>query len=96
MTRMMLRLLTAFTMLAGYRMCAAQAGEAIMLALRTAEGVDLRRFRERYGVDVRERYRETVGDLVAAGVLAADETRLRLTERGRFVANDVCGAFLAD
>jgi len=37
-----------------------------------------------------------VGDLVAAGVLAADSARLRLTERGRFVANDVCGAFLAD
>lgn len=75
---------------------AAQAGEAIMLALRTAEGVDLARFRERYGIDVHERYRKVVGDLVAAGVLADDGARLRLTERGRFVANDVCGAFLAD
>ena len=75
---------------------AAQAGEAIMLALRTAEGVDLARFRERYGIDVHERYRKVVGDLVAAGVLAGDGARLRLTERGRFVANDVCGAFLAD
>jgi oxygen-independent coproporphyrinogen-3 oxidase len=74
---------------------AAQVGEAIMLALRTAEGVDLERFRERYGIDVHERYRKVVGDLVAAGVLLADGARLRLTERGRFVANDVCGAFLA-
>lgn len=70
-------------------------GEAIMLALRTAQGVDLRTFRERYGIDVLERYRSVVDDLVAAGVLAADPTALRLTERGRFVANDVCGAFLA-
>ena len=75
---------------------AAQAGEAIMLALRTAEGVDLARFRERYGIDVHERYRKVVGDLVAAGVLAADGASMRLTTRGRFVANDVCGAFLAD
>ena len=75
---------------------AAQAGEAIMLALRTAEGVDSARFRERYGIDVHERYRGVVGDLVAAGVLAADAAGLRLTQRGRFVANDVCGAFLAD
>jgi oxygen-independent coproporphyrinogen-3 oxidase len=75
---------------------AAQAGEAIMLALRTAEGVDSERFRERYGFDVHERYRGVVGDLVAAGVLASDAAGLRLTERGRFVANDVCGAFLAD
>jgi oxygen-independent coproporphyrinogen-3 oxidase len=73
----------------------ARAGEAIMLALRTAEGVDLRAFRERYGIDVNERYRSVVDDLVAAGVLAADAAHLRLTERGRFVANDVCGAFLA-
>ncbi|HZX67888.1 MAG TPA: hypothetical protein VFE70_03335, partial [Candidatus Elarobacter sp.] len=72
----------------------AQLGEAIMLALRTAEGVDLAAFRERYGIDVNERYREVVGDLVAAGVLRADAAWLRLTERGRFVANDVCGAFL--
>lgn len=75
---------------------AKQAGEAIMLALRTAEGVDVPAFRERYGIDVHQRYRSVVGDLVAAGVLAADPARLRLTERGRFVANDVCGAFLAD
>jgi oxygen-independent coproporphyrinogen-3 oxidase len=72
----------------------AQLGEAIMLALRTAEGVDVTAFRERYGIDVNERYREVVGDLVAAGVLRADAAWLRLTERGRFVANDVCGAFL--
>jgi putative oxygen-independent coproporphyrinogen III oxidase len=75
---------------------AAQLGEAIMLALRTAEGVDTTAFRERYGFDVLERYRGVVDDLVAAGVLVADEAALRLTERGRFVANDVCAAFLAD
>lgn len=75
---------------------AARVGEAIMLALRTSEGVDTRAFRERYGVDVMERYRAVVGDLVAEGLLEAPGTSLRLTERGRFVANDVCGAFLAD
>ena len=75
---------------------AKRAGEAIMLALRTAEGVDLPAFRERYGIDVYQRYRGAVDDLVAAGVLAADAACLRLTERGRFVANDVCGAFLTD
>jgi oxygen-independent coproporphyrinogen-3 oxidase len=74
----------------------ARVGEAIMLALRTAEGVDTNRFRERYGIDVLETYRGVVDDLVAAGVLVAGEGALRLTERGRFVANDVCGAFLAD
>jgi oxygen-independent coproporphyrinogen III oxidase len=75
---------------------AAQAGEAIMLALRTAEGVDLRAFRERYGIDVEERYRDVVERFAADGMLALDAGHVRLTERGRFVANDVCGAFLAD
>jgi len=74
---------------------AAQAGEAIMLALRTAEGVDLARFRERYGIDMRSAYGTVIGDLVGAGMLASDDASVRLTERGRFLANDVCGAFLA-
>jgi oxygen-independent coproporphyrinogen-3 oxidase len=75
---------------------AARLGEAIMLALRTAEGVDTVRFRERYGVDVAQQYQRVVHDLVAAGTLIAEPDRLRLTERGRFIANDVCGAFLSD
>lgn len=73
----------------------ARNGEAIMLALRTAEGVDTTAFRERYGIDVLETYRAVVDDLVAGGMLAAGAGSLRLTERGRFVANDVCSAFLA-
>jgi oxygen-independent coproporphyrinogen-3 oxidase len=74
----------------------ARAGEAIMLALRTAEGVDLAAFRERYAIDVLHRYRNVVDELRAGGLVAVDDARLRLTERGRFVANDVCGAFLPD
>jgi len=74
---------------------AARSGEAIMLALRTAEGVDTTAFRERYGIDVLETYGSVVDDLVAGGMLVAGGGALRLTERGRFVANDVCGAFLA-
>jgi oxygen-independent coproporphyrinogen-3 oxidase len=74
---------------------AARAGEAIMLALRTAEGVDVRRFRERYGIDMQAAYGRIVGELVEAGMLVSDAAGVRLTERGRYLANDVCGAFLA-
>ena len=73
---------------------AQRAGEAIMLALRTAEGVDLDAFRERYAVDVLDRYHEVVDELAAAGLLVVEPACVRLTERGRFVANDVCAAFL--
>jgi oxygen-independent coproporphyrinogen-3 oxidase len=73
----------------------AAAGEAIMLALRTAQGVDLPAFKERYGVDVLERYAPVVETYAQAGMLEVSREALRLTRRGRFIANDVCGAFIS-
>ena len=73
----------------------ARTGEAMMLALRTLEGVDTRAFRERYGVDILSHYAPVIAEYTAAGLLAADASGVRLTARGRFLANDVCGAFLA-
>jgi oxygen-independent coproporphyrinogen III oxidase len=73
----------------------ARTGEAVMLALRTSEGVDAVTFRERYGVDVFTHYAPVIAEYAAAGLLVADERSVRLTARGRFLANDVCGAFLA-
>jgi oxygen-independent coproporphyrinogen-3 oxidase len=73
----------------------ARTGEAGWLALRTSEGVDTRMFRERYAVDVFTHYAPVIAEYAAAGLLDADERGIRLTMRGRFLANDVCGAFLA-
>jgi oxygen-independent coproporphyrinogen-3 oxidase len=73
----------------------ARTGEAVMLALRTREGVDADAFRERYGVDVFSRYGRVIADYRDDGLLVADAGGFRLTPRGRFVANDVCAAFLA-
>lgn len=74
---------------------AAQVGEAAMLALRTEEGVDLSRFRERYGVDFLSSYQRSIRDLEGAGMLEITPTHVRLTDAGRFVANDVCAEFIA-
>jgi oxygen-independent coproporphyrinogen III oxidase len=71
-----------------------RVGEAIMLALRTAQGVSLAGFKERYGVDVLERYAPVVAAYRDAGMLEIEGPAMRLTRRGRFVANDVCGAFV--
>jgi oxygen-independent coproporphyrinogen III oxidase len=70
------------------------AGEAIMIALRTAQGVALGEFKERYGVDVTERYAPVVRRYETDGLLERTGDRLVLTKRGRFFANDVCGAFV--
>jgi oxygen-independent coproporphyrinogen-3 oxidase len=71
-----------------------RAGEAIMLALRTIQGVRLADFKNRYGVDLLEHYAPVVGRFTEAGLLERSDDALRLTERGRFLANLVCGAFV--
>jgi len=71
-----------------------RAGEAIMLALRTTQGVRLREFKIRYGVDILEHYAPVLARCSEGGLLEWTDDFMRLTERGRFVANDVCGAFV--
>jgi oxygen-independent coproporphyrinogen-3 oxidase len=72
----------------------ARAGEAAMLALRTAEGVDVAAFAERYRVDFHMFYKPVIAEMQALGTLDVTPARVRLTRRGRFLANDVCGAFV--
>ncbi|MBV8373984.1 MAG: radical SAM family heme chaperone HemW [Candidatus Eremiobacteraeota bacterium] len=71
-----------------------RAGEAAMLALRTAQGVALAEFKERYGVDLMEDYAPVVSRFAGTGLLERVGETVRLTQRGRFFANDVCGAFV--
>jgi oxygen-independent coproporphyrinogen III oxidase len=73
---------------------AAAAGEAAMLALRTAQGVDVRAFAERYGIDFLERFQPVIAEMTSLGLLTADAGRVALTRRGRFLANDVCAGFI--
>lgn len=72
----------------------ARIGEAIMLALRRSEGVDAGSFAARYQVEPAARYSEVIADLRDAGLLETDEAGFRLTVPGKFLANEVCAAFL--
>lgn len=71
-----------------------RAGEAVMLALRTAQGVCLESFKERYDLDFLQFYAAVVERYQSLGLLETDATHVRLTRRGRFLANDVCAAFV--
>ena len=71
-----------------------RAGEAVMLALRTSQGVCLAAFKERYEIDFMQFYAPVIAEFRDARLLDIDKSRVRLTRRGRFVANDVCGAFV--
>ncbi len=72
------------------------AGETIMLALRTRDGVDLAEVGSRYGLDPEREWGATARQLLEDGLLAPAGPRLRLTRRGLLLANAVCGLFLPD
>ncbi len=71
-------------------------GESMMLGLRLlVDGVSASAFTARHGVSMTERYVAEIERFTAVGLLewhAPD--RLRLTQRGALLANDVCAAFL--
>jgi len=71
-----------------------RAAEALFLALRRREGVDLAGFRDRYGLDVMGVYGGPLSDSFEAGLVEVREGRLRLTERGVLLSNEVFQVFV--
>ncbi|MGQ0613616.1 MAG: radical SAM family heme chaperone HemW [Planctomycetaceae bacterium] len=69
------------------------AGEEVMLAIRTAEGVDLSAVARRHGLDAEREFGPTVERLLGER-LVESEGRLRLARRGWRVADAVAAAFL--
>ncbi len=70
-------------------------GETMMVGLRLVqEGVTEARFNSRFGVSLAEAFGETIAELVADGLLECLPDRIRLTERGRLLGNQVFAAFL--
>ena len=62
--------------------------EALYAGLRLAEGIDLAGLRDRYGDDLLPAG-PRVDELIEAGLLVREGTRLALTRRGRLVSNEV-------
>ena len=65
------------------------ATETLMLGLRTVQGVDLLRFRREHGTDLLNHLREGIGSLTAAGLILIMDERLRLTDRGFLLSDEV-------
>ena len=66
--------------------------EAIFLGLRLMRGIDLNSYRVRFGADLREQFNGELKQLQAAGLVAMEEERLKLTERGALLSNEVFAA----
>lgn len=68
--------------------------EFMFLGLRLTEGVTFSRFRERFGKELQEIYKEQIAELKQVGLLEADVAGIRLTEKGIDVSNFVFEKFL--
>jgi putative oxygen-independent coproporphyrinogen III oxidase len=67
--------------------------EALMLGLRTVDGIDLETFRERYGVDLRKNNEPLVERLVAEGLLRMEGGTLLPSLAGLAMTDSVARAF---
>lgn len=72
-------------------------GETMMLGLRLLEeGVNFTQFHARHGTDLRDFFAKEIADLEGWGLILLDEKRVRLSERGIFLGNQVFSYFLPE
>ncbi|MDQ3879899.1 MAG: coproporphyrinogen III oxidase family protein, partial [Chloroflexota bacterium] len=68
--------------------------ETVILGLRLVDGLSRTRYAARFGADPVDRHAGAVERGVASGLLAVDAVSVRLTPRGRLLANEALEAFV--
>lgn len=68
--------------------------EAVFLGMRLMHGVDLRRYRESFGVDLRDEHADDLDRFCKAGLVELDGDLIRLTRTGALLSNEVFAAFV--
>ena len=68
--------------------------EALFLGMRLMQGVDVRRYRDSFGVDLRDEHREDLDRFCKAGLVEFEGDLLRLTRTGALLSNEVFAAFV--
>ncbi|MEW6684679.1 MAG: radical SAM family heme chaperone HemW [Candidatus Edwardsbacteria bacterium] len=68
-----------------------QKFEEIFLSLRQSDGIDLRKLRERFGLTWESQNRQTLAELVEAEMLCLSEGKLKPTERGFLLSEEIAG-----
>jgi oxygen-independent coproporphyrinogen-3 oxidase len=68
--------------------------EALFLGMRLMRGVDARRYRESFGVDLRDAHAADLDRFQQAGLLEFDGDLIRLTRTGALLSNEVFAAFI--
>ena len=68
--------------------------EALFLGMRMMRGIDVREYRESFGVDLRNEHGEDLDRFCKAGLLEFDGVLLKLTRTGALLSNEVFAAFI--
>ncbi len=68
--------------------------ESLFLQLRLKGGIDLNEHRQRFGVNVLDRYRDELERLSEAGLIELSDERLAISRKGKVLANEVFAAFV--
>lgn len=68
--------------------------EAVFLGMRLMEGIDLRRYRESFGVDLYDEHGVDLDRFRQAGLVEIDGDLLKLTRTGALLSNEVFAAFV--
>jgi oxygen-independent coproporphyrinogen-3 oxidase len=68
--------------------------EALFLGMRLMRGIDMRWYRESFGVDLRDEHAEDLDRFCEAGLLEFDGDLIRLTRNGALLSNEVFAAFV--
>jgi oxygen-independent coproporphyrinogen-3 oxidase len=71
-----------------------RAAEALFTGLRRREGVALAPVHERYGVEPLVEWASGLAPAFSAGLVVAEHGRLRLSDRGFLLSNEVFRAFV--
>ncbi len=68
--------------------------EAVFLGMRLMQGIDTRRYRESFGVDLRDEHAADLERFCKAGLVEFDGDLIRLTRTGALLSNEVFSAFV--
>lgn len=80
-----------------FRECLPQdhfVSETVIMALRLRQGITNTDFYERFGSAIQDQFGDTISILRKAGLVSYDDERLKLTEKGLFVADTVMAEFI--
>lgn len=70
------------------------AADAVILGLRLCQGINLKEFARRFGIDIKQRYKNIINKYVNADLLKLEDGYIYLTKKGYFLANEVLKEFM--